>query len=80
MKRLKLPSLSQKLFLTFILSFIFPLILTVVFLSYLFSNYQRHALQVQSQSDLRLISTYLSNYMNDMPYLFVKSSVALNLS
>lgn len=66
MKRLKLPSLSQKLFLTFILSFIFPLILTVVFLSYLFSNYQRHALQVQSQSDLRLISTYLSNYMNDV--------------
>ncbi len=66
MKRFKLPSLSQKLFLTFVLSFIIPLTLTGVFLSYLFSNYQYRDLQAQSQSNLRLISTYLSNYMNDI--------------
>lgn len=66
MKRSRLPSLSQKLFLTFVLSFIFPLILTGIFLSWLFSNYQYRNLHLQSQSDIRLISTYLSNYMNDI--------------
>lgn len=66
MKHFKLPSLSQKLFLTFVLSFIIPLTLTGAFLSYQFSNYQYRNLQAQSQSNLRLISTYLSNYMNDI--------------
>ena len=38
MKSPRLPSLSHKLFLTFILSFFVPLILIELFVSYLFSD------------------------------------------
>ena len=66
MKTLKLPSLSQKLFLTFILSFLIPLSLIGIFIAYLFGNYQYQDLRSQSVNDTRLIHAYLTNYINDI--------------
>ena len=66
MKSPRLPSLSHKLFLTFILSFIVPLILIEFFISYLFSDYQYQGLHAQSENNTQLISAYMANYINDI--------------
>ena len=64
MKSPRLPSLSHKLFLTFILSFIVPLILIEFFISYLFSDYQYQGLHAQSENNTQLISAYMANYIS----------------
>ena len=66
MKSPRLPSLSHKLFLTFILSFFVPLILIELFVSYLFSDYQYQGLHAQSENNTQLISAYMTNYINDI--------------
>ena len=61
-----LPSLSRKLLLTFIKSFVAPLILIGIFISYLFGSYQYRSLNAQSQNDTQLIRAYLSTYISDI--------------
>ena len=61
-----LPSLSRKLLLTFIKSFMAPLILIGIFISYLFGSYQYRSLNAQSQNDTQLIRAYLSTYISDI--------------
>ena len=62
----KLPSLSRKLLLAFIKSFILPLTLVAIGAFYLFSGYQYQGLKAQAQNNTRLISAYLANYIDDI--------------
>lgn len=48
MKHRKLPSLSYKLYSIFIISFLIPMTLICIFLSYLFSSYQTREIQEQA--------------------------------
>ena len=58
MKHRKLPSLSYKLYSTFIISFLIPMTLICIFLSYLFSSYQTREIQEQAANNTKLISAY----------------------
>lgn len=66
MKHRKLPSLSYKLYSTFIISFLIPMTLICIFLSYLFSSYQTREIQEQAANNTKLISAYLTRYINDI--------------
>ena len=82
----KLPSLSRKLLLAFIKSFILPLTLVAIGAFYLFSGYQYQGLKAQAQNNTRLISAYLANYIDDIddtmkglyytPYLQTETDLA----
>lgn len=69
MKHRKLPSLSYKLYSTFIISFLVPMTLICIFLSYLFSSYQTREIQKQAANNTKLISAYLTRYINDIDNL-----------
>lgn len=66
MKHHKLPSLSYKLYSTFVISFLIPMTLICIFISYLFSTYQTKEIQEQAANNTKLISAYLTRYINDI--------------
>lgn len=66
MKRNELPSLSYKLYSTFVISFIIPVILICIFICYLFSTYQYKGIRNQATDNTKLISAYLTRYIGDI--------------
>lgn len=62
----KLPSLSYKLYTNFVISFILPIILICIFISYLFSNYQYQGVKNQTADNAQLIHAYLTRYIGDI--------------
>lgn len=66
MKRSRLPSLSYKLYSTFVISFIIPILIICIFISYLFSTYQYRGIQDQAMNNTKLISAYLYKYIRDI--------------
>lgn len=61
--------LSYKLFYTFIISFIIPILLTCILISYLFVTYQYQGIKEQALDNAMLITTYLEKYMYDIDHI-----------
>jgi sensor histidine kinase YesM len=81
----KVSSLSRKLYTTFVISFILPMLFICLFICYLFSlSLYRESLQ-QATTDTRLISGYLTKYIREIdnimrasysvPYLHSKTTL-----
>lgn len=66
MKRNRTPSLSRKLFFSFVICFLLPMILVSVLVSYLFSARQYREINNQADNNLKLISAYITKYINDI--------------
>ena len=66
MKKKKIPSLSYRLYSTFVISFIVPTLLICAVISYVFSVYQYHDIQDQTINNTKLISAYLHKYLSDI--------------
>lgn len=66
MKNKKLPSLSYRLYSTFVVSFILPVLIICVFICYLFSSYQYRGIKDQALNDTKLIAAYLNKYISDI--------------
>lgn len=66
MTRRKLPSLSKKLYMTFTISFIIPVLLVCLLISTLFGGYQFHTIRKQTEQNTELISAYLTKYIQDI--------------
>lgn len=80
------PSLTYKLYTTFTIGFILPVLLSCLLISWLFGNYQYKSISTQNEQNLELISAYLTKYIQDIdnimrapfshPYL--SSNIELN--
>lgn len=66
MKHTHITSLSRKLFSSFIISFLIPMALVNCIVSYLFSARQYREINQQAENNLKLISAYMSKYINDI--------------
>lgn len=66
MKTPRTASLSRKLFSSFIISFLVPMALVNCIVSYLFSSRQYREINQQAENNMKLISAYMSKYMNDI--------------
>lgn len=66
MKNKKLPSLSYRLYSTFVISFILPVLIICAFICYLFSSYQYRDIKDQAINNTKLISAYLNKYISDI--------------
>lgn len=66
MKKRKLPPLSYKMYSTFGISFIIPILLICIFISYLFSTYQYRGVEDLSTNNAKLVSAYLYKYIRDI--------------
>ena len=66
MRILKKPSLTYKLYTTFTVSFILPVLLICLFISWLFGSYQYKALKTQNEQTVEVISAYLTKYIQDI--------------
>ena len=66
MQKRKLPSLSYKMYSTFVISFIVPILIICVFISYLFSSYQYRGIEDLSANNAKLVSAYLYKYIRDI--------------
>ena len=64
-----LPSLSGKLYSVFIVSFIIPILLICVLISYLFSSYQYQNMEEQAGATTALVTAYVNNYIKDIDYI-----------
>lgn len=62
----KRSSLSYKMYTTFGISFIIPILLICVFISYLFSTYQYRGIEDLSSNNAKLVSSYLYKYILDI--------------
>ena len=62
----KRPSLSNKLYMTFTISFILPVLLVCMIISGLFGMYQFNTIRTQTRQNTQLISAYLSKYIQDI--------------
>ena len=62
----RLSSLSGRLFLIFVMSFIIPIIIVEILILCLFTGSQYRNLRSQSENNTELIGAYLSNYVNDI--------------
>ena len=69
MKKPQHPSLSNRLFYTFIISFTTPILLICLFTSYLFGTYQYQGIKEQALNSTMLITTYLEKYMCDIDHI-----------
>ena len=61
MQKRKLPSLSYKMYSTFVISFIVPILIICVFISYLFSSYQYRGIEDLSANNAKLVSAIFTN-------------------
>jgi len=66
MSKHKMPSLSYKLYKTFMISFIVPVLLICFFISGIFGAYQINTIQTQTVQNTQLISAYLNKYIQDI--------------
>ena len=66
MNTFKTASLSRKLFSSFIISFMLPMILVSCLVSYLFSSRQYREINNQAVNNMKLISAYITKYINDI--------------
>lgn len=66
MKTLKTASLSRKLFSSFLISFLLPMVLVSCLVSYLFSSSQYREINNQAVNNMKLISAYITKYINDI--------------
>ena len=66
MKKRKIPSLSYRLYTTFTISFILPVLLVCLCISCLFGFYQFQTIQAQTEQNTQLISAYMSKYILDI--------------
>jgi len=66
MKKRKMPSLSYKLYTTFTISFILPVLFVCLCISYLFGSYQFHTIRMQTEQNTQLVSAYLNKYIQDI--------------
>lgn len=66
MSKRKIPSLSSKLYMTFTISFILPILLICIFISGLFGAYQLNTIRTQTEQNTQLISAYLTKYIQDI--------------
>lgn len=69
MKKRKMPSLSYKLYTTFTISFILPVLLVCLCISCLFGTYQFHTIRMQTEQNTQLVSAYLNKYIQDIDYI-----------
>lgn len=82
----KLPSLSHKLYTTFAISFILPILLICVCVSWIFGNYQFNTIQTQTEENTQLVSAYLNKYIETIDQLmrtpfshpYLQSKINLN--
>ena len=80
------PSLTYKLYTRFTISFIFPVLLICLFISWLFSSYQYQSIRAQNEQNLELISAYLTKYIQDIDNImrapfshsYLQSNIDLN--
>lgn len=66
MKKLQTASLSRKLFTSFIISFLLPMVLVSCLVSYFFSSRQYREINNQAVNNMKLISAYITKYINDV--------------
>ncbi len=66
MKKAKTASLSRKLFSSFVISFLLPMVLVSCLVSYLFSSRQYREIHHQATNNMKLISAYITKYINDI--------------
>lgn len=89
MKKAQIPSLSRRLFISFIISFLIPTVLVSILVSFLFGQKQYKEIRSQAVNNMKLISAYITKYINDIdnitkaPYylsFFKSKTLAENLS
>lgn len=66
MKKSQTISLSRRLFFSFIVSLLLPMILVSCLVSYLFGNRQYREINNQAVNNMKLISAYITKYINDI--------------
>ncbi|GLC82248.1 sensor histidine kinase [Lacrimispora brassicae] len=66
MKNQNTASLSRKLFSSFIISFLVPMVLVNCIVSYLFIARQYREINQQAENNKKLISAYMTKYINDI--------------
>ena len=66
MPKFRTASLSRKLFTSFIISFLLPMVLVSSLVSYLFASRQYREINRQAVNNLKLISAYITKYINDV--------------
>lgn len=66
MQKFRTASLSRKLFTSFIISFLLPMVLVSSLVSYLFASRQYREINRQAVNNLKLISAYITKYINDV--------------
>lgn len=59
-------SLSRKLFFSFIISFLLPMVFINALVSYLYGSRQYREINTQAVNNMKLISAYISKYINDI--------------
>ena len=62
----KIPSLSYKLYKTFTISFILPVLFVCLCISGLFGTYQFRTIRAQTEQNTQLISAYMNKYIQDI--------------
>ena len=86
MSKSQKPSLTYKLYTRFTISFIFPVLLICLFISWLFGSYQYQSIRAQNEQNLELISAYLTKYIQDIDNImrapfshsYLQSNIDLN--
>jgi len=66
MNKRKIPSLSYRLYTTFTISFILPVLLVCLCISGLFGTYQIQTIKAQTEQNTQLISAYMNKYIQDI--------------
>lgn len=66
MKKSNTASLSRKLFSSFIISYLIPMILVNCVVSYLFISKQYREINRQAENNMKLIAAYMTKYINDI--------------
>lgn len=66
MQKFRTASLSRKLFTSFIISFLLPMVLVSCLVSYLFASRQYREINRQAADNLKLISAYITKYISDI--------------
>ena len=66
MNKRKIPSLSYRLYTTFTISFILPVLLVCLCISGLFGSYQFQTIKAQTEQNTQLISAYMNKYIQDI--------------
>lgn len=66
MQKFRTASLSRKLFTSFIISFLLPMVFVSCLVSYLFASRQYREINRQAADNLKLISAYITKYISDV--------------